>query len=112
MTLAELKQTIRRNAASNYLCLGLRLVLGLLLFRMLYQQLTAEEFGFWSLLWSVFGYGILLDFGFGFTAQKRVAELSVYRDWAKLSQVLSTIFFSYLGVAGAIGLVGIFGCPY
>ena len=23
--------------------------------------------GFWALLWSVFGYGVLLDFGFGFT---------------------------------------------
>src|SRR5204863_8237807 len=55
-------------------------------------------------LWSVFGYGVLLDFGFGFTAQKRVAELCVHRDWNRLSQVLSTIFFSYI----AIGLVIIF----
>lgn len=109
MNSEEVKRNIWRNAASNYLCLGLRLVLGLLMFRMLYHGLKKEDFSFWSLLWSVFGYGILLDFGFGFTAQKRVAELSVHQDWARLSRVLSTIFFSYLAVAGVIILAGIFG---
>jgi O-antigen/teichoic acid export membrane protein len=106
MTTAELKRNIWRNAASNYLCLGLRLVLGLLMFRMLYRELSKEEFAFWAVLWSVFGYGVLLDFGFGFTAQKRVAELSVHGEWTRLSQVLSTIFFSYVGVGLAIALVG------
>ena len=109
MTLDDVKRNIWRNAASNYLCLGLRLVLGMLLFRMLYRQLTREEFGFWALLWSVFGYGVLLDFGFGFTAQKRVAELSVRQEWDKLSQVLSTIFFSYVGIAAVIIVMGLFG---
>ncbi len=68
------------------------------MFRMLYQNLTQEEFGFWALLWSVFGYGILLDFGFGFTAEKRVAELSVHQEWDRLSKILSTIFFVYLAI--------------
>jgi hypothetical protein len=49
----------------------------LVTFRLLYQGLDAEHFGFWSLLWAIFGYGILLDFGFGYAAQKKVAELSV-----------------------------------
>jgi O-antigen/teichoic acid export membrane protein len=109
MSIDDVKGNIWRNAASNYVCLGLRLVLGLLMFRMLYRELTKEEFGFWALLWSVFGYGVLLDFGFGFTAQKRVAELSVHRAWGQLSQVLSTIFYSYVGVAAALILVGAFG---
>src|SRR5690349_17115743 len=109
MTVADIKQNIWRNAASNYLCLGLRLILGLLMFRMLYRELSKEEFGFWALLWSVFGYGVLLDFGFGFTAQKRVAELSVKGEWTRLSRVLSTIFFSYLGIGLAITLAGFFG---
>src|SRR5262249_16046967 len=109
MTVSDVKRNIWRNTASNYFCLGLRLVLGLLMFRMLYRELTNEEFGFWGVLWRVFGYGVLLDFGFGFTAQKRVAELSVRQEWAKLSQVLSTIFFAYVGVAVAVILVGFFG---
>ena len=61
------------------------------------------------MLWSVFGYGILLDFGFGFTAQKRVAELSVRQEWEKLRPGLSTIFFSYLGIAAALILVALCG---
>src|SRR3954451_16190913 len=109
MTIEDIKRNIWRNTASNYICLGLKLGLGLLMFPMLYRELTKEEFGFWSLLWSVFGYGVLLDFGFGFTAQKRVAELSVRQDWTKLSQVLSTIFFAYMAVAAALTLVGLFG---
>ena len=98
----EVKRNIWSNSISNYVRTVLGMVVGLLTFRMMYRQMPPEEFGFWSLLWSVFGYGILLDFGFGFAAQKRVAELSVKQDWAELSRVLSTILFFYFGVA-AVG---------
>ena len=107
MTKEELKGHIYRNSISNYIFLVVRLGLGVVLFRLLFKGLTDEEFGFWGLLWSVFGYGILLDFGFGFTAQKRVAELSATKDWDQLSRVLSTIFFSYLGIAALLVLIGI-----
>lgn len=112
MSATDIKGRIWRNTASNYLCLGLRLVLGLVMFRVLYRELAAEEFGFWVVLWSVFGYGVLLDFGFGFTAQKRVAELSVRQEWSKLSQVLSTIFFAYVGIAALIIGLGFLGSAW
>jgi O-antigen/teichoic acid export membrane protein len=106
MTRDDITRSIWRNSISNYVCIGLRLLVGLAMFRLLYQYLGKEEFGFWSLLWSLFGYGILLDFGFGFTAVKRVAELSVQQKWDELSQVLSTIFFLYLLIGVAIcGLI-------
>ncbi|HZM03901.1 MAG TPA: oligosaccharide flippase family protein [Candidatus Saccharimonadales bacterium] len=101
MTNEEVKKNIWRNSLSSYLCQALKMGMGLLMFRMLYQTLSREEFGFWALLWSVFGFGTLLDFGFGFTAQKRVAELSAIGEWDHLSRILSTIFFVYL----VIGLV-------
>ncbi len=103
MNNAEVTRNIWRNSISNYISVFLRMGLGLFIFRMLYQGLSAEEFGFWALLWSVFGYGILLDFGFGFTAVKRVAELSVHQEWGKLSRVLSTIFYLY--VAFGVGII-------
>ena len=112
MTQEELKAHIYRNSISNYVFLMVRLGLGVVLFRLLYKGLSTQEFGFWALLWSVFGYGILLDFGFGFTAQKRVAEYSARNDWDGLSRVLSTIFFSYLGIAALLVLVGITLSPY
>ena len=106
---AEVKRNIWSNAVSNYVRTVLGMIVGLLTFRMLYQAFSKEQFGFWSLLWSVFGYGILLDFGFGFAAQKRVAELSVKQDWDKLSRVLSTILFFYFGVATMIAVVVLLG---
>ncbi len=96
-----------RSAASGYLRLAVRIGLGLVTFRLLYQSLSPEEFGFWTLLWAGFGYGILLDFGFGYAAQKRVAELSVHQDWAHLSEVLSTILCVYLLSAAAAALLGL-----
>ena len=112
MTQEELKKHIYRNSISNYAFLVVRLGLGVVLFRLLFKGLTTQEFGFWALLWSVFGYGILLDFGFGFTAQKRVAELSARQDWDQLSRVLSTIFFSYLGIAALLILIGLTLSPF
>src|ERR1051325_10670926 len=99
MTKQDLTRRICRNSISNYVYLVVRSALGLVLFRIIINSLTAEEFGFWGTIWSILGYGILLDFGFGFTAQKRVAELCVKRDWNCLSRVLSTIFYTYVVVA-------------
>ncbi len=106
MTNDEVKRHIYRNSISNYVFLVIRLGLGAVLFRLIYQELPKEEFGYWSVLWSMLGYGILLDFGFGFTAQKRVAELKVKGEWDRLSRVLSTIFYAYVGIAVAIMLGG------
>lgn len=101
----QLKKNVVRSALSGYVRLVVRMGLGLVTFRLLYQGLNDEEFGFWSLLWAIFGYGILLDFGFGYAAQKRVAELTVKEDWPQLSRVLSTIFYFYfLGAMVAVGV--------
>jgi O-antigen/teichoic acid export membrane protein len=111
MTSEDVKRHIYRNSLSNYVFLIVRLGLGAVLFRLIIQELPAQDFGFWSLLWSMLGYGILLDFGFGFTAQKRVAELCVKQDWECLSRVLSTIFYTYVCVALGIIVAGYFAAP-
>ena len=108
MTQDQVKKNVVKSTISGYVRTLARMVLGLVTFRLLYQGLNAEEFGFWSLLWAIFGYGILLDFGFGYAAQKRVAELSVKKDWDQLSRVLSSIVGFYClsaAVAVAIGVV-------
>src|SRR5687768_3738772 len=98
----EVTKNIWRNSISNYVCIGLRMALGILVFRMLYQNLDKEQFGFWALLWSLFGYGILLDFGFGFAAMKRVAELSTEKNWEEISRVLSTVFYLYVVISAVV----------
>lgn len=106
MKVQEVERAAWRGAVSNYGRVALRLSLGVITFRMLYQGLDDSSFGFWSLLWSVFGYGVLLDFGFGSAAQKRVAVALSDRDWPGLSQALSTIFFFYVAVAIGIAIGG------
>ena len=109
MTNDQVNKNVVNSAVSSYLRIIVRMGFGLVTFRLLYQGLNSvpEQFGFWSLLWAVFGYGILLDFGFGYSAQKRVAELSVKQDWSQLSRVLSTIFFFYLGMAATAVTLGV-----
>ena len=109
MTRDHVKRNVIKSALTSYLRILVRMGLGLVTFRLLYQGLNAEpeQFGFWSLLWAVFGYGILLDFGFGYSTQKRIAELSVKHDWSQVSELLSTIFFFYLLAAAAAVLAGV-----
>ncbi|MBT63180.1 MAG: hypothetical protein CML13_08210 [Puniceicoccaceae bacterium] len=98
------KRYFWRNTASNYIRTITRLLLGVILFRVLFSGLSEAEFGFWSLLWSLFGYGILLDFGFGYTAQKAVAEKSATGEWEELSRLLSTMLWTFVGLATLLGL--------
>lgn len=93
------KKYFWRNTASNYVRTITRLLLGLVLFRLLFSSLTEVEFGYWSLLWSLFGYGVLLDFGFGFTAQKVVAEKTTRGDTGGLNRLMSTLVWTYVGLA-------------
>ncbi|MEO0509170.1 MAG: oligosaccharide flippase family protein [Verrucomicrobiota bacterium] len=93
-----------RNTVSNYIRTITRLLLGLVLFRLLFSGLSESDFGFWSLLWSFFGYGVLLDFGFGFTAQKAVAEKSTTGDWEELSCLLSTLLWTFVGLAAVLAI--------
>ncbi len=97
----EVKQHIWRNFFSNYFRILLQLIFGFLIFRLLFQKLSAENYGIWVLLWSLIAYGKFLDFGFGFTIQKRVAELSAHQDWDTLKKLINTVFFTYF----LIGLI-------
>lgn len=101
----SMSKTIVRNTVSNYLRTSVALVAGLLTFRLLYGYFEEEEFGFWALLWSLFGMGVIFDFGLGFAAQKRVAELVVAESWSELSRILSSILFFYIGIAVALPVV-------
>ena len=94
-----------RNTFTNYLRTVLRLVSGVVLFRLTYQHLSQEQFGFYSLLWSLFGYTILLDFGLGFTAQKAVAEKTASGRIDELNHLICTIFWTF-AFLGAVMLAG------
>ncbi len=97
--MAEWRKRFWSTTASGYIGVITRMLLGLVLFRFMFQNFSAAEFGFWALLWSLFGYGILLDFGFGFTAQKEVATKTATGDMAGLNRLLATIFWTFVAMA-------------
>jgi len=89
------KFNLWRNALTNYLRVGLRMITGLVMFRLLFQHFTEEQFGYWSLLWSVFGVSVLLDFGMGSAAQRETAYCSARKDWQMLSRLMSTMVWTF-----------------
>ncbi|SRR5579862_704529 len=96
------KRHFWRNTATNYLSTIVRMAAGLALFRALFQNLSREEFGYYSLLWSLFGYAILLDFGLGFAVQKVVAQKAAGGDMETVNRLVSTIFWTFTGLAAAL----------
>jgi O-antigen/teichoic acid export membrane protein len=106
------KQHFWRNTVSNYLRTVLRLATGLVLFRLTFQQLTTEQFGFYSLLWSLFGYTILLDFGLGFTAQKAVAEKTATGRIDELNELVATIFWTFSALGVLLLVLFVAGRPF
>lgn len=80
-----------KNTVTNYLLVFFRLLEGILLTRWLYHFLGKEYYGYWALLWSVFVYALLLDFGFGKAAQKYTARKLYETDSAGYSRIISAI---------------------
>jgi len=94
-----LRKRILVNTLSNYGKMFISIFVTIFLTRILFLGLSREEYGFWALLWSIFGYSLLLDFGFGTAVQKHTSECSVSQDWQRYNRVVSTIFFTYASFA-------------
>lgn len=95
----HIKKTMFLNTLSNYWTLAIHIVMMVLLVRVQFTGIPREDYGFWGLLWSVFGYSLLLDFGFGTSVQKYTSEATVHGDWGRYNRLVSTIFFNYCFLA-------------
>lgn len=82
-----------------------KIVAGVITTRLLFLGLGDVGYGFWILLWSVFGYSLLLDFGFGTSVQKYAAELSAKENYKLFNKQLSTILGSYSAMSVIIILL-------
>lgn len=90
-----MEQSIIKSTVSNYILLLLKIVFSLALVRIMFLGISNEEYGFWALLWTIFGYSLLLDFGFGTAIQKATSESKATKNWDEYNSIVSTIFFSY-----------------
>jgi len=106
------KNHLWRNLGTGYLSLVLRLFSGFILFRLMFQYLDEVEFGFYAMLWSLFGFMILLDFGLGLAAQKATAQRSETGDQEGLSVLISTIFWSFVGVSVVLVPIALLAEPF
>ncbi|MCF7919790.1 MAG: oligosaccharide flippase family protein [Candidatus Cloacimonetes bacterium] len=91
----NLKKLIVLNTLANYGLSITRFFTQIILTRILFLNLGQVSYGFWALLWSVFGYSLLLDFGFGTSVQKYTAEASVTGDYKHYNHKLSTVITTY-----------------
>jgi len=80
---------------SNYIHLIIKIIASLVLVRIMFLGMGKENYGFWALLWSIFGYSVLLEFGLGVTIQKKSAEFMATGEIKKISSLFSTYLVVY-----------------
>jgi len=107
MATIDWKKNFVRNALSSYASTFCSLVLGLFMFRYLFGSWNEAEFGFWALMWALFGFGVVLDLGLGISVQKTIAEEAATGDTATMNRVVSTVFWTFALMAAGIFLAGL-----
>ncbi|MFA7231708.1 MAG: oligosaccharide flippase family protein [Victivallaceae bacterium] len=98
-----------KNTITNYILLAIKMLTAIILTRLIFLGLGEEFYGYWTLLWAIFGYSLLLDFGFGKTVQKYTAEANFTHDIKNYNRIISAVFCSYVVmaliiIAAAIGM--------
>lgn len=84
--------SIGKNTTTNYLVILVRLFQGVYVTRWMVNFLGDSQYGLWSVLWSFFAYAILVDFGFGISAQKFTSLELFKSDIRRYNSVVSMIF--------------------
>ena len=100
-----LRKKMIGNTIANYVKVVINFIIAIFLTRTLFMGLSHTHYGMWALLWTIFGYSVLLDFGFGTAVQKSTSEVLVNENWDWYNRLVSTVFFNYLLLA--VGLAGI-----
>ncbi len=106
---ADAGKLIKKNTLTNYILVVIRLLEGIFVTRWMYQYLGQEYYGFWALLWAIFVYVLVLDFGFSKAAQKATGERLFERDLAHYNRVVSAVFSMQWSMSLLIVLLTLLG---
>ncbi|MBL1243810.1 MAG: hypothetical protein COA39_005360 [Sulfurimonas sp.] len=98
------EKTMFSATLSNYIHLIIKIISSLILVRILFLGMNHETYGFWALLWSIYGYSVLLEFGLGITIQKKTAEYVASNKIKKISSLFSTYLLVYFIISLLIAL--------
>ncbi len=99
--------SVAKNTATNYLVMLIRFFQGLLVTRWLIGYLGDSGYGLWMLLWTFFGYAILVDFGVGIAGQKYTSQELFKRDIRHYNDIISMIF-TFHALMTLLIVVGVF----
>ncbi len=106
---SSLHRRMLSGTVTNCVKVAVRLLKTIFLTRLLFFHFGEEYYGFWMLLWSVFGYMLLFELGFGKTVQKYAAEAAAGGSIRRFNQVVQLVFSSYLGIALLVALLTVLG---
>jgi O-antigen/teichoic acid export membrane protein len=107
MAKIDWKKNFVRNTLSSYAATICSMGLGLVMFRLLFSTWSDPEYGFWALMWSMFGFGVVLDFGLGIGVQRTVSANQATGDTEGMNRLVSTVFWSFVGLAAIVLVVGL-----
>jgi O-antigen/teichoic acid export membrane protein len=93
------------NIATSYLRFIIAMVVVFFLTPFIVSKIGMDQFGLWSLIFSVVAMFGLLDLGFATAAVKYMAEFTGSDDRTGRNQVLATLFMVYVGLGLACILV-------
>ena len=91
----------KRNALWNSVSFVITSLLGFVNFSLNYNSFPTEVFGLFILINSIFGIGLNVDFGFGISTIKHIAEANKKGD----INLVNTIFVTFLSVFFIFGLI-------
>lgn len=100
-----MKIPIFKNTFSGYLLTIIRMVEGIVVSRWIIEFLGVTQYGLWALLWSIFAYALLLDLGYGATAQKFTSGGLWKKDNVQYSNIISCIFSFHCMMGGLIIII-------
>ena len=99
--------SVAKNTVTNYLVILVRVFQGLLVTRWLIGYLGDAGYGLWTLLWTFFGYALLMDFGVGIAGQKFTSQELFKRDIRHYNSIVSMIF-TFHSLMALLIVLGIF----
>ena len=99
--------SVAKNTATNYLVMLVRFFQGLLVTRWLIGYLGDSGYGLWMLLWTFFGYALLMDFGVGIAGQKYTSQELFKRDIRHYNSIISMIF-TFHSLMSLLIILGVF----
>lgn len=108
----RLKRRLLIGAGTNWLAFAATLAVAFFLTPYLVRKLGDGQFGIWAFVESILAYFTLFDLGIAACVVRFVARFHANGDRADLNRLVSTAFALFLGLGGAVFVLGLALFPF